>query len=94
MNGILADEVQPGEAVVIRYEGSRRAARMQEMLYPTSYLKSKKLDKACALITDGQLLRRHLGALGSATSRRRPPRAGRSPSSARAMRSRSTSPAA
>ena len=54
MNGILADEVQPGEAVVIRYEGPKGGPGMQEMLYPTSYLKSKKLDKACALITDGR----------------------------------------
>ena len=54
MNGILADEVQPGEVVVIRYEGPKGGPGMQEMLYPTSYLKSKKLDKACALITDGR----------------------------------------
>ena len=54
MNGILADEVQPGEVVVIRYEGPKGGPGMQEMLYPTSYLKSKHLDKACALITDGR----------------------------------------
>ena len=54
MNGILADEVQAGEVVVIRYEGPKGGPGMQEMLYPTSYLKSKKLDKACALITDGR----------------------------------------
>ena len=54
MNGILADEVQPGEVVVIRYEGPKGGPGMQEMLYPTSYLKSKILDKACALITDGR----------------------------------------
>ena len=54
MNGILADEVQPGEVVVIRYEGPKGGPGMQEMLYPTSYLKSKKLDKACALINDGR----------------------------------------
>ena len=54
MNGILADEVQPGEVVVIRYEGPKGGPGMQEMLYPTSYLKSKKLDKVCALITDGR----------------------------------------
>ena len=54
MNGILADEVQPGEVVVIRYEGPKGGPGMQEMLYPTSYLKSKRLDKACALITDGR----------------------------------------
>ena len=54
MNGILADEVQAGEVVVIRYEGPKGGPGMQEMLYPTSYLKSKHLDKACALITDGR----------------------------------------
>ena len=54
MNGILADEVQPGEVVVIRYEGPKGGPGMQEMLYPTSYLKSKHLDKLCALITDGR----------------------------------------
>ena len=54
MNGILADEVQPGEVVVIRYEGPKGGPGMQEMLYPTSYLKSKHLDKACALVTDGR----------------------------------------
>ena len=54
MNGILGDEVQPGEVVVIRYEGPKGGPGMQEMLYPTSYLKSKHLDKACALITDGR----------------------------------------
>ncbi|HIW65134.1 MAG TPA: dihydroxy-acid dehydratase [Candidatus Alistipes intestinipullorum] len=54
MNGILNDEVQPGEVVVIRYEGPKGGPGMQEMLYPTSYLKSKHLDKCCALITDGR----------------------------------------
>ena len=54
MNGILADEVQPGEVVVIRYEGPKGGPGMQEMLYPTSYLKSKRLDKVCALVTDGR----------------------------------------
>ena len=52
--GILGDEVQPGEVVVIRYEGPRGGPGMQEMLYPTSYLKSKGLGKACALLTDGR----------------------------------------
>lgn len=46
--------MQAGEAVVIRYEGPKGGPGMQEMLYPTSYLKSKHLDKACALITDGR----------------------------------------
>ena len=54
MEGILGDEVQPGEVVVIRYEGPKGGPGMQEMLYPTSYLKSKRLDKVCALITDGR----------------------------------------
>lgn len=54
MNGILNDEVKAGDIVVIRYEGPKGGPGMQEMLYPTSYLKSKHLDKACALITDGR----------------------------------------
>jgi dihydroxy-acid dehydratase len=52
--GILNDEVVSGEVVVIRYEGPRGGPGMQEMLYPTSYLKSKGLGKECALITDGR----------------------------------------
>ena len=52
--GILGDEVRPGEVVVIRYEGPRGGPGMQEMLYPTSYLKSKGLGKQCALLTDGR----------------------------------------
>ncbi len=51
---ILADEVKAGDVVIIRYEGPRGGPGMQEMLYPTSYLKSKGLGKACALITDGR----------------------------------------
>jgi len=51
---ILGDEVKAGDVVVIRYEGPRGGPGMQEMLYPTSYLKSKGLGKACALITDGR----------------------------------------
>ena len=51
---ILADKVKPGDVVVIRYEGPRGGPGMQEMLYPTSYLKSKGLGKACALLTDGR----------------------------------------
>jgi dihydroxy-acid dehydratase len=54
VRGILGGEVAAGDVVVIRYEGPRGGPGMQEMLYPTSYLKSKKLDKACALITDGR----------------------------------------
>ncbi len=52
--GILAGDVKAGEVVVIRYEGPRGGPGMQEMLYPTSYLKSKGLGAACALITDGR----------------------------------------
>ena len=54
VDGILGDEVKAGEVVVIRYEGPRGGPGMQEMLYPTSYLKSKGLGKDCALITDGR----------------------------------------
>lgn len=54
VGGILGGEVEPGEVVVIRYEGPKGGPGMQEMLYPTSYLKSRHLDKACALITDGR----------------------------------------
>jgi dihydroxy-acid dehydratase len=52
--GILGDHVKAGDVVVIRYEGPRGGPGMQEMLYPTSYLKSKGLGKVCALITDGR----------------------------------------
>jgi len=52
--GILGGEVKEGDVVVIRYEGPRGGPGMQEMLYPTSYLKSKGLGKACALLTDGR----------------------------------------
>ncbi len=54
VNGILGDAVKAGDVVVIRYEGPKGGPGMQEMLYPTSYLKAVKLDKACALITDGR----------------------------------------
>ncbi|WP_026376129.1 dihydroxy-acid dehydratase [Aestuariibacter salexigens] len=54
VQGILSDEVSAGDVVVIRYEGPRGGPGMQEMLYPTSYLKSKGLGKSCALITDGR----------------------------------------
>jgi dihydroxy-acid dehydratase len=54
VEGILKGEVVAGDAVVIRYEGPKGGPGMQEMLYPTSYLKSKGLDKKCALITDGR----------------------------------------
>ncbi len=53
-NGILGDKVKAGDVVVIRYEGPKGGPGMQEMLYPTSYIKSMNLGKACALITDGR----------------------------------------
>jgi dihydroxy-acid dehydratase len=54
VEGILGGMVKAGDVVVIRYEGPKGGPGMQEMLYPTSYLKSKGLGKACALITDGR----------------------------------------
>jgi dihydroxy-acid dehydratase len=54
VGAILAGKVVAGDVVVIRYEGPRGGPGMQEMLYPTSYLKSKGLGKSCALITDGR----------------------------------------
>ncbi len=54
VEGILNGAVGPGDVVVIRYEGPKGGPGMQEMLYPTSYLKSIKLDKECALLTDGR----------------------------------------
>lgn len=54
VKGILNDEVKAGDIVIIRYEGPKGGPGMQEMLYPTSYLKSKGLGKECALLTDGR----------------------------------------
>lgn len=54
VEGILANTIQAGDIVIIRYEGPKGGPGMQEMLYPTSYLKSKGLGKACALLTDGR----------------------------------------
>jgi dihydroxy-acid dehydratase len=54
VSGILTGKVAAGDVVVIRYEGPRGGPGMQEMLYPTSYIKSKGLGKACALVTDGR----------------------------------------
>jgi dihydroxy-acid dehydratase len=54
VTGILGGEVREGDVVVIRYEGPRGGPGMQEMLYPTSYLKSRGLDRRCALVTDGR----------------------------------------
>ena len=54
VKAILSNEIKEGDVIVIRYEGPRGGPGMQEMLYPTSYLKSKGLGKACALLTDGR----------------------------------------
>jgi dihydroxy-acid dehydratase len=54
VSGILGNRVKAGDVVVIRYEGPKGGPGMQEMLYPTSYIKSKGLGKACALVTDGR----------------------------------------
>ncbi len=54
IEGILSGEVKAGDVVIIRYEGPKGGPGMQEMLYPTSYLKSRKLGKDCALLTDGR----------------------------------------
>jgi dihydroxy-acid dehydratase len=54
VEGILGDKIVAGDVVIIRYEGPRGGPGMQEMLYPTSYIKSKGLGKACALLTDGR----------------------------------------
>ncbi len=54
VQAILTNKIEPGDVVLIRYEGPRGGPGMQEMLYPTSYLKSKGLGKACALVTDGR----------------------------------------
>ena len=54
VDDILNDRIKPGDVVVIRYEGPKGGPGMQEMLYPTSYLKSKGLGASCALLTDGR----------------------------------------
>ncbi len=54
VTAITTDKVQKGEVVIIRYEGPKGGPGMQEMLYPTSYLKAKRIDKDCALVTDGR----------------------------------------
>jgi dihydroxy-acid dehydratase len=53
-DGILGGTVKAGDVVVIRYEGPRGGPGMQEMLYPTSYIKARQLGKTCALVTDGR----------------------------------------
>ena len=54
VDAILNELVRPGDIVLVRYEGPKGGPGMQEMLYPTSYLKSKNLGKSCALVTDGR----------------------------------------
>ena len=54
VDDILNDRVKPGSVLIVRYEGPKGGPGMQEMLYPTSYLKSKGLGKSCALLTDGR----------------------------------------
>ena len=54
INAILSDQINEGDIVLITYEGPKGGPGMQEMLYPTSYLKSKGLGKLCALLTDGR----------------------------------------
>jgi dihydroxy-acid dehydratase len=54
VESILTNRIKPGDVVLVRYEGPRGGPGMQEMLYPTSYLKSKGLGKVCALLTDGR----------------------------------------
>jgi dihydroxy-acid dehydratase len=91
--GILDDQIVAGDVVVIRYEGPKGGPGMQEMLYPTSYLKSKGLGKACALLTDGRFSGGTSGlSIGHASPRR--PVAARSAWWRRATSSRSTSPTA
>ena len=54
VEAILGDAIKPGDVIIIRYEGPKGGPGMQEMLYPTSYIKSKGLGKSCALFTDGR----------------------------------------
>ena len=70
---ILTREVQPGDVLVVRYEGPAGGPGMQEMLHPTAFIKGAGLSKVCALVTDGRFsgARR---ALPSGTSPRRRPR--------------------
>ena len=77
VSGILTGEVKAGDVVVIRYEGPKGGPGMQEMLYPTSYLKSKGLSKTCALLT-GRTDSGGTSASRSVTPRRKRPRAARS----------------
>lgn len=78
VDGILGGQVKEGDVVIIRYEGPKGGPGMQEMLYPTSFLKGKGLGKACALVTDGRFSGGTSGlSIGHASPRR--PRAARWP---------------
>ncbi len=90
VKAILSNEIKAGDVVLIRYEGPKGGPGMQEMLYPTSYLKSKGLGKACALVTDGRFSG-GTSASRSAIARPRRPRAAPSALSRRATPSSSTS---
>jgi dihydroxy-acid dehydratase len=100
VEGILGKQVVEGDVVVIRYEGPRGGPGMQEMLYPTSFLKGRGLGKACALITDGRFSGGTSGlsighvspeaASGGLIAWSRPATRSRSTSPAAASRSRST----
>ncbi|GAB5377143.1 MAG: dihydroxy-acid dehydratase [Acuticoccus sp.] len=94
VKGILGGKIVAGDIVLIRYEGPRGGPGMQEMLYPTSYLKSKGLGKACALVTDGRFSGGSSGLSIGHVSPEAAARAARSASSRTATPSRSTSPTA
>ena len=94
VEAILGDRIVPGDVVLIRYEGPRGGPGMQEMLYPTSYLKSKGLGKVLRPRHRRPLLRRRPPDFVLAISHRKPRKAAQSPWSKRATPSRSTSPSA
>ena len=72
-SGILGDQIKAGDVVVIRYEGPKGGPGMQEMLYPTSFLKGRGLGKACALVTDGRFSGGTSGCRSATSRRKRPP---------------------
>ena len=75
MAGILGNQIKAGDVVLIRYEGPKGGPGMQEMLYPTSYLKSKGLGKSLRARSPTAASRAARPGCRSATSRRKPPRA-------------------
>ena len=79
VDAILDGRITAGDVVVVRYEGPRGGPGMQEMLYPTSFLKGRGLGRACALVTDGRFSGGTSGPRRSATSHPRPPPVARSP---------------